>query len=169
MDVINGIPDKPTRGKAKALMVKSKRTSERPTMPEIPIQTEPSSAGNKDASSPKFESTEDLIHYAVNKALDDDMEFINSIEEKPTRGKAKAMMVKCKRTGNRPPMPELPGHAEKAVQGKTEKDESEEELMKRLIAAGIEGNMEEINALDNRVIRGKIKAAIVREKRKIGK
>ena len=64
-------------------------------------------------------------------------------------------------------MPELPGHAEKSGQRKTEKDESEEELMKRLIAAGIEGNMEESNALDNRVIRGKIKAAIVREKRKI--
>ena len=169
MDVINGIPDKPTRGKAKALMVKSKRTRERPPMPEIPIQTESSSAGNEDASSPKFESIEDLINYAVNKALDGDMEFINSIEEKPTRGKAKAMMVKCKRTGNRPPMPELPGHAEKSVRRKTEKDESEEELMKRLIAVGIEGNMEEINALDNRVIRGKIKAAIVREKRKIGK
>ena len=79
MDVINGIPDKPTRGKAKALMVKSKRTRERPPMPEIPIQTESSSAGNEDASSPKFESIEDLINYAVNKALDGDMEFINSI------------------------------------------------------------------------------------------
>ena len=52
---------------------------------------------------------------------------------------------------------------------KIETVESEEELMKRLIAAGMDGNMEEINALDKRVLRGKIKAAIVREKRKLGK
>ena len=37
--------------------------------------------------------------------------------------------------------------------------------MKRLIAKGIQGEMEEINALENKVIRGKIKAAIVKEKR----
>ena len=78
------------------------------------------------------------------------------------------MMVKCKRTGNRPPMPALPVQSDSSKQ-KPEKAESEEELMKRLIAAGIDVNMEEINALDNRVIRGKIKAAIVREKRKLGK
>ena len=44
--------------------------------------------------------------------------------------------------------------------------ESDEEMMKRLIAKGLEGDMEEINSLDNKVIRGKIKAAIVKEKRK---
>ena len=38
--------------------------------------------------------------------------------------------------------------------------------MERLIAAGLGGDMEEINALDNKVLRGKIKAAIVKEKRK---
>ena len=44
--------------------------------------------------------------------------------------------------------------------------ESDEELMQRLIAVGLQGDMEEINALDNRAMRGKIKAAIVKEKRK---
>ena len=43
--------------------------------------------------------------------------------------------------------------------------ESEESLMKRLIAKGIDGDMDEINNLDNKVLRGKIKAAIVKEKR----
>ena len=33
-------------------------------------------------------------------------------------------------------------------------------------AKGLQGDMEEINALDNRAMRGKIKAAIVKEKRK---
>ena len=166
MDVINGISDKPTRGKAKALMVKCKRTGERPPMPEIPIETDSSVLLDEDNSSPQFESTEDLIHYAVNKALDGDMEFINSIEEKLIRGKAKAMMVKSKRTGDRPPMPELQISSKKSEQGKTETVETEEELIKRLIAVGINGNMEEINALGNRVLRGKIKAAIIQNKRK---
>ena len=94
---------------------------------------------------------------------------LNELGYKPTRGKAKALMVKSKRTGNRPPMQELQVPEEKSEKGKTETVETEEELMKRLIAAGINGNMEEINSLENRALRGKIKAAIVREKRKLGK
>ena len=38
--------------------------------------------------------------------------------------------------------------------------------MARLISSGLEGNMDEINSLENRVLRGKIKAAIMKEKRK---
>ena len=38
--------------------------------------------------------------------------------------------------------------------------------MIRLISSGVKGNMDEINNLENRVLRGKIKAAIVKEKRK---
>ena len=37
--------------------------------------------------------------------------------------------------------------------------------MERLISVGLEGNMDEINALENRVLRGRIKAAIVKAKR----
>ena len=37
--------------------------------------------------------------------------------------------------------------------------------MEQLIAKGLEGDMEEINALDNKALRGKIKAAIVKAKR----
>ncbi len=46
-----------------------------------------------------------------------------------------------------------------------EESETEEQLMERLIAEGLKGNMEEINSLDNKVLRGKIKAAIVKAKR----
>ena len=38
-------------------------------------------------------------------------------------------------------------------------------MIERLGAAGVGGDMEEINALDNKVLRGKIKAAIVKAKR----
>ena len=43
--------------------------------------------------------------------------------------------------------------------------DSEDEMKERLIADGLNGNMEEINALENKVLRGKIKAAIVKAKR----
>jgi hypothetical protein len=62
-------------------------------------------------------------------------------------------------------MPELPVQSDSSKQ-EPEKAESEEELIERLIAEGVDGNMEGINALDNRVLRGKIKAAVIREKRK---
>ena len=45
------------------------------------------------------------------------------------------------------------------------KDEDEQGLIDRLVEAGVDGNMDEINALENRVLRGKIKAAIVKKKR----
>ena len=43
--------------------------------------------------------------------------------------------------------------------------ENEEQLITRLVKAGADGNLDEINALENKVLRGKIKAAIVKEKR----
>ena len=61
---------------------------------------------------------------------------------------------------------------EEAAQAKTEaedtsedKSEPESELIERLVTAGINGNMDEINTLENKVLRGKIKAAIVKAKR----
>ena len=58
-------------------------------------------------------------------------------------------------------MPEIPD----ASAGSTGALETEEQMIERLIAKGLEGNMDEINALDNRVLRGKIKSAIVKAKR----
>ena len=43
--------------------------------------------------------------------------------------------------------------------------ETDEQKIERLIAKGLEGDMDEINTLDNKVMRGKIKAAIVKAKR----
>ena len=37
--------------------------------------------------------------------------------------------------------------------------------MDLLVAKGLAGDMEEINALDNKVLRGKIKATIIKAKR----
>jgi len=126
-----------------------------------PITAPATSAGGF----PAFASNEDLIAFVVNKALDGDMDPINSIPEKPLRGKAKAAMIKAKRTGERPAMPDVPDAFASTPPTAPAEDESEEELITRLIDAGAQGNMDEINALDNKVLRGKIKAAVFRAKR----
>ena len=194
MDLVNSIPDKPTRGMAKAMLVQSKRKGN--VMPDHLVKAlseEPSANIDKTKADgekkkdeptpdglPSFSNQDDLISFVVNKALDGDDEPINAINDKPTRGKAKALLVKIKRGAiERPAMPELSETPSSAQNKETpqpeattdaegtgeEKSESESELIERLVTAGINGNMDEINALENKVLRGKIKAAIVKAKR----
>ena len=74
------------------------------------------------------------------------------------------MLAKIKRGAlERPPMPEA--SVEPAPEASPEEQENEEQLIIRLVKAGVEGNMDETNSLDNKVLRGKIKSAIVKEKR----
>ena len=87
------------------------------------------------------------------------------MEDKVTRGKAKALLVKIKRgTAEAPPMPEI--FVATPVESSASESETDEQLIERLVAAGLDGDMEEINSLENKVLRGKIKAAIVKAKRK---
>ena len=164
MDSVNSIQSKVIRGKVKAMIVKINRGSiERPPMPEL------SSAGTSAESSGGFESLskEEQIAYLVNKGLDGDMDIINNLDNKVLRAKAKAMIVKINRGSiERPPMPEISSTTVSSENTSANGGESDEELVNRLITQGLQGDMEEINALDNKVIRGKIKAAIVKEKRK---
>ena len=160
---MNKEKSKVIRGKAKAMIVKIKRgTIERPPMPEIPVAgTAPVGGGTESLSK------EDQVALLVNKGLDGDMDSVNSFQDKVLRGKAKAMIVKIKRgTIERPPMPEIP-----ATEGNNSPAniESVEDKKQRLITAGVNGEMDEINNLKDRVLRGKIKAAIVKEKRKSSK
>ena len=156
---IDGLEDKVVRAKSKALIMKiQKGVAERPPMPDV-------SATESSADTSNELTPEQIISIAVNKALEGEMEPIDSIENKATRGKAKALLVKIKRgSAEAPPMPDT--SEKSSAQDATTGSEDESQLMERLIAAGINGEMEEINALDNKVLRGKIKAAIVKEKRK---
>ena len=107
-------------------------------------------------------SKDDMVAYLVNKGLDGDMDTVNAFTDKVIRGKAKAMMVKIKRgTIDRPPMPEISA----AATDSKPQEETEEQVIERLVQKGLDGDMDEINALDNRVLRGKIKAAVVKAKR----
>ena len=160
MDYVNSISQKPIRGMAKAGVVKAQRTGVIPPKPEklTAESVTSSSVGGIDAL-----SKEEIVAYLVNKGLDGDMDSVNANQDKVVRGKAKAMIVKIKRgTLDRPPMPSIIDKDNAS----TNKGETDEDLMKRLISAGIEGDMDEINGLENKVLRGKIKAAIVKAKRK---
>ncbi len=158
MDFINSISEKPIRGMAKAGVVKAKRTGVIPPKPEKP------EGGAAQASGSAVElSADDIIAIAVNKALDGDKEYINGIDNKATRGKAKALVVKINRgKAERPPMPEI---QEMQPVANDAPQESDEELINRLVADGVAGNIDEINALENKVLRGKIKSAVVKAKR----
>ena len=158
MDFVNAIPEKPIRGMAKAGIMKAKRSGIRPPKPDKPSGALTSVTGSGiDALSPK-----DLVALLVNKGLDGDMDAVNTHDDKIIRGKAKSMIVKIKRgTFERPPMPKI----SQTSNGDSDAGETENQLIERLIAKGLEGNMDEINALDNRALRGKIKSAIVKAKR----
>ena len=119
---------------------------------------------------------EEQIHYLVNLALDGNDEPLNAIDDKVVRGKAKAMIVKIKRGSlDRPSTPEvtpvssepviLPENDGGETDGELSNKENEQGLIDRLVKDGLAGSMDEINALDNKVLRGKIKAAIVKQKR----
>ena len=128
-------------------------------MPEIKERSD----SQKSSGGIEALSKEDMVAYLVNKGMDGDMDVVNAHEDKVARGKAKAMIVKIKRgAAEKPKMPEISGSPQNDNNLKTE---TKEEIMTRLIPLGLDGNMDEINALEDRVLRGKIKAAIVRAKR----
>jgi len=167
MDPLNNTSDVITRGKAKAMLIKIKRgTAERPPIPDKVESVASAPAAEKGAASSTASnqlSKDDKVALVVNQVLDGNAEAVDAIDDKVTRGKAKALLVKIKRgSAERPAMPDVSATAPPSVD---QKDESEDEMKERLIADGLNGNMEEINALDNKVLRGKIKAAIVKAKR----
>ena len=169
MDLINAIPDKPTRGLAKAALVQSKRKGG--TLPEHlqkALSEAPTIVPTKQQSkgvSP-FSGQEEQIAYLVNLTLDGNDEELNAVPDRVIRGKAKAMLVKIKRGAlERPPMPEASSEPAPPIETSSAEQENEEQLILRLVKAGVDGNMDEINALDNKVLRGKIKSAIVKEMR----
>ena len=169
MDMINAIADKPTRGLAKATLIQTKRKggalpehlqkalSESPTV--VPTKQQPGGVS-------AFSNQEEHVAYLVNLTLDGNDEALNAVPDRVIRGKTKAMLAKIKRGAlERPPMPEASSEPAPPTETVSGEQETEEQLILRLVKAGLDGNMDEINALDNKVQRGKIKSAILKEKR----
>jgi len=169
MDLINAIADKPTRGLAKATLIQTKRKGGilpehlQKALSEVPA-TVPTKKQSEDVS--PFSNQVEHIAYLVNLTLDGNDEVLNAVPDRVIRGKVKAMLAKIKRGAlERPPMPKTLSKPVISTENNIEKQESEEQLITRLIKVGVDGSLDEINALDNKVLRGKIKSAIVKEKR----
>ena len=168
MDLINAIPDKPTRGLAKSTLIQTKRKGGilpenlKEALLEVPsVDNTIKQTGDKG-----FASQEERIAHLVNLALGGDDEPLNAESDKVIRGKAKAMIIKIKRGSvDRPPVPVASAQSTPLTVSTATNQESEKELISRLVKDGVGGNMDEINSLDNKVLRGKVKSAIVREKR----
>ena len=162
IDFVDSIPEKPIRGMAKAGIVKAKRTGELPPCPE---KVEVGASATKSVGGLGSLSKDEMVAYLTNKGLDGDMDAVNDCVDKVIRGKVKAMIVKINRGSvERPPMPDIDPEPVPESQS-TDDSETDDQKMERLIAKGIEGDMDEINALDNKILRGKIKAAIIKAKR----
>ena len=178
-NIIKSTSDVYARGKAKALLIKiNKGTAERPAMPEVGVAPASNQAAdqNQSTAKPVALSNEDIIATVVNQALDGDEGPLNELTDKVLRAKSKSLIMKInKGTAERPAMPDTSSSSpnnndsvETQLNNSTEEiinEESEGELIERLVSEGIKGNVEEINSLENKVLRGKIKAAIVKAKR----
>tara|TARA_B100001250_G_scaffold379168_1_gene369602 strand:+ start:807 stop:1715 length:909 start_codon:yes stop_codon:yes gene_type:complete len=107
---------------------------------------------------------EKLIAELVNKGLDGDMDSVNACEDKIIRGKAKAMIMKVKKgTAERPPKPE-PAANEK-IDIKSPESLSKDEMISLLVNKGLDGDMDSVNACEDKIIRGKAKAMIMKVKK----
>ena len=110
-----------------------------------------------------YASREDYINYAVNMGLQNNMDVINAITDKPTRGLAKAGLVHAKRTGNTPPMPEKPAPSSVSPSSATtDAGLSREQIIAMVVNKALDGDMDPLNALTDKVTRGKAKALIVK-------
>ena len=163
MDAINKHDNKVIRGKAKAMIVKINRGQlERPPMPSVSNDSIATQTDNSGGSL-KSLSKDDMVAYLANKGIDGDMDLVHNHNDKVIRGKAKAMIIKINRGQlEKPPMPDLDStENNQDISAK----ETEEEKIERLVTIGLDGDMDEINSLTNKVLRGKIKAAIIKAKR----
>ena len=160
-NIIKTITDKVISGKSKALIIKiNKGTAERPPMPAGGTAAAPAAAAE-----PAFANRDEHVAFVVNKVLDGDSAILDALDDKVVKAKSKSMIMKInKGTAERPPMPAggtaaAPAAAEPAAENK-------EDLMSRLIKDGLGGKMDEINKLDDKVLRAKVKSGIMKAKRK---
>ena len=99
----------------------------------------------------------------VNKGLDGDMDSVNSNQSKVIRGKVKAMIVKINRGSvERPPMPEINNTSSApSASGGIESLDNDQQVA-YLVNKGLDGDIDSVNNFDNKVIRAKAKAMIVK-------
>ena len=177
-NIIKATSDVYARGKAKALLMKiNKGIAERPAMPEAgeaaPVTPANSATSDNKPQATPTQSPEDIIATVVNQALDGDDAPLKALEDKVLRAKSKSLIMKInKGIAERPAMPEAgdaieqeSSHSNEQIEKDDGSDNTQDDLFIKLVEEGVKGNMDEINGLEDKVLRGKIKAAIVKAKR----
>ena len=161
-NIIKTITDKVISGKSKALIIKiNKGTAERPPMPAGGTAAAPAAAAE-----PAFANRDEHVAFVVNKVLDGDNAILDALDDKVVKAKSKSMIMKInKGTAERPPMP-AGGTAAAPAAAAEPAAENKEDLMSRLIKDGLGGKMDEINKLDDKVLRAKVKSGIMKAERK---
>ena len=107
---------------------------------------------------------DNLISDLVLKALDGDLDTLNAVEDRVLRGKAKAALVKAKKD------PDAYRAQFSTAETSTAKSDQKEltELEKKisdLVLKALDGDLDTLNAVEDRVLRGKAKAALVKAKK----
>lgn len=103
-----------------------------------------------------------LIQDYVAKALAGDEEIVKNIEDRVLRSKVKKALFKAKRMGA---AAEVPKSAEVS---QAEASTSDYAKIMRLVEKGLAGEMDAINAIEDRVFRSKVKKALMKAKRERG-
>ena len=173
MDVINKIEDRVLRSKVKSGLTKAKRSGERPEIPAdtAPLGSTPTSAPPPAAVPIKTVDEETTINTYVAKAMGGEEEAIAEIEDRVLRAKVKSALIKARRTGLIPEVPkDLPQPEteevvlEQTVESVTPSD-NPDAIIEKAVQAALDGNMDVINKIEDRVLRAKAKSALVKAKR----
>lgn len=113
-----------------------------------------------------IDNREQLIATLVNKGLDGDMDAVNACEDRMIRSKAKAMIVKVKKgTVERPAMPDSSITNLDSKEPADFNTFSKDDQISILVNKGLDGDMDAVNACEDRMIRSKAKAMIVKVKK----
>jgi len=153
-NIIAGIADIKLKTKVKSAYLKAKRIGTAiPVFDNESESKESTDIVNKSPREKSAASSDELsIEEYVQKALSGDEEIINSIENRVLRAKVKAGIMKAKKN---PP-------AKKSNEDTSKKNElSIEEYVQKALS----GDEEIINSIENRVLRAKVKAGIMKAKR----
>ena len=114
------------------------------------------------------DSKENLIAQLVNQGLDGDMDAVNNCDDRMIRAKAKAMILKVKKgTVERPILREIIDKSEDSASVGTKKLDSlsKEDMLSYLVNQGLDGDMDAVNNCEDRMIRAKVKAMILKVKK----
>ncbi|MDP6625450.1 MAG: hypothetical protein QGG87_03205, partial [Nitrospinota bacterium] len=143
-------------------------------LPEVTFSDEPVKEGA--ANGETIEFTEDLLNALALKALDEGMDILNTISDKPTRGRIKSLSIKIKRSNKRPEVSQETMATAASFLGdgslpyvKTaqpvQSAVSKEVLINQYILKALDGDKEILNTIEDKVLRAKAKSAFVKAKR----